>query len=203
LIETSMQLFAERGLGDVSIRQIIRSSGQGNQSAVNYYFQDKDGLIEAVAVYVNELFQPYLSEALLELGQIKRNRELNAKDIVGAMIYPIIGFYHASNMGKQAVHFLARLSWEYGDRGQALLMRETGPFLVRIERHLVKALPNKPREKIRQQMLTAATSTLFGLATLGNLRHSPFGKGETLYRGKGELAIAHYMDFVCGGLLGR
>lgn len=48
LIETARQLFAERGVLHVSLREITRAAGQGNVSALQYHFGDRDGLLQAV-----------------------------------------------------------------------------------------------------------------------------------------------------------
>ena len=41
-------LFAERGLENVSARDIIRAAGQKNESALQYHFRDRPGLIAAI-----------------------------------------------------------------------------------------------------------------------------------------------------------
>jgi AcrR family transcriptional regulator len=48
LIATAEQLFAERGLEGVSLREINAAAGQRNSSALQYHFGDRSGLIRAV-----------------------------------------------------------------------------------------------------------------------------------------------------------
>jgi AcrR family transcriptional regulator len=48
IIRAAEQLFAERGLNGVSLREINRAAGQSNTGAVQYHFGDRDGLIRAV-----------------------------------------------------------------------------------------------------------------------------------------------------------
>ncbi|MBF9066995.1 TetR/AcrR family transcriptional regulator [Streptacidiphilus fuscans] len=48
LIEVAEQLFAERGIHAVSLRQIAAAAGQRNTSAVAYHFGTKQALVEAV-----------------------------------------------------------------------------------------------------------------------------------------------------------
>jgi AcrR family transcriptional regulator len=48
IIRAAEQLFAERGLNGVSLREINRAAGQSNTGAVQYHFGDRDGLVRAV-----------------------------------------------------------------------------------------------------------------------------------------------------------
>jgi AcrR family transcriptional regulator len=48
LIATAEELFAERGIGGVSLREINTAAGQRNSTALQYHFGDRDGLVRAV-----------------------------------------------------------------------------------------------------------------------------------------------------------
>ncbi|MET0239493.1 MAG: helix-turn-helix domain-containing protein [Sphingobium sp.] len=48
LLDTAEQLIAEHGIGGVSLREIAAAAGQKNNSAVHYYFKDKQGLVDAL-----------------------------------------------------------------------------------------------------------------------------------------------------------
>jgi AcrR family transcriptional regulator len=48
LILTAERLFGERGIDNVSLRQIVTAAGQANSYAVQHSFGDKKGLIQAV-----------------------------------------------------------------------------------------------------------------------------------------------------------
>ena len=48
LIATAERLFAERGIGAVSIREINVAAGQHNASALHYHFGSREGLLQAV-----------------------------------------------------------------------------------------------------------------------------------------------------------
>lgn len=47
LVDAATRLFAERGIDGVALKDIVAAAGQKNQSAVQYYFGDKGGLISA------------------------------------------------------------------------------------------------------------------------------------------------------------
>lgn len=48
LIRAAESLFIENGLENVSLRAIIREAGQKNESALQYHFSNRDGLILAI-----------------------------------------------------------------------------------------------------------------------------------------------------------
>jgi AcrR family transcriptional regulator len=48
LIAAAEQLFAERGIDAVSLREITRASGARNVIALQYHFDDRDGLVQAI-----------------------------------------------------------------------------------------------------------------------------------------------------------
>jgi AcrR family transcriptional regulator len=48
LVRAAEQLFAERGIDAVSLREINRAAGAKNASALQYHFGDRDGLLRAV-----------------------------------------------------------------------------------------------------------------------------------------------------------
>lgn len=51
LLTTAEQLFAEKGLGGVSTREIARAAGQKNHSAISYHFGSMPALLEAILDY--------------------------------------------------------------------------------------------------------------------------------------------------------
>jgi AcrR family transcriptional regulator len=48
MIEAAEQLFADRGVGAVSLREVGQAAGQRNNSAAQYHFGSRDGLLRAV-----------------------------------------------------------------------------------------------------------------------------------------------------------
>ncbi|GAA2403145.1 TetR family transcriptional regulator [Actinomadura vinacea] len=54
LLRTAERLYAEYGLSEVSNRQIVEAAGQGNNSALAYYFGSRAELIRAIASFHGE-----------------------------------------------------------------------------------------------------------------------------------------------------
>ena len=103
LIETAEQLFAERGIHGVSMREIGLAAGQRNNGVTQYHFGDKAGLVVAIferrAAEVNARRLELLDEALAE------GRD-GVRDLVQAFVVPLaeqVAQHHAY------VRFLSRL----------------------------------------------------------------------------------------------
>ena len=48
LLDAAARLFAERGIDNVSIAEIVRAAGQKNASAVHYHFGGKNEILHAL-----------------------------------------------------------------------------------------------------------------------------------------------------------
>lgn len=202
LVREAMKLFAERAIDAVSLREIVQKAGQGNQSAIHYHFNDKQGLVIAVADTVRAMFEPHFEAALDEIGARERDGTLSDDDLVAGLVMPLIRVFHSSETGRDAIRFIARLTSDGGDLGQSLVLRQCAPFLNQIEARFAARRPDKARDKLQLQMLLGMSSTIFGLTAIGGLRHSPFGHAAPLYAGRFDDLIRDYVHFVGRGLLG-
>ena len=81
LIEVATRLIAERGIGNVSVRDITSAAGV-NTAAINYHFGSKDALVEAVVVRHAEHFGLRRRELLRELPRDERT----LRDVVRALV---------------------------------------------------------------------------------------------------------------------
>jgi AcrR family transcriptional regulator len=86
LLDAAMQLFAERGIANVSLAEIVRAADQRNASAIHYHLGNRNQLMVA-------LLEPYIQairERRLEL--LAKARAQPADDIrsaVEAMVRPL------------------------------------------------------------------------------------------------------------------
>ncbi len=87
LVLTAERLFAERGIGSVSLREITLESGQRNKSAANYHFGDKRGLIEAILTFRMAPIDARRQELLATKDGQGRGHEL--RDLLEVLVYPL------------------------------------------------------------------------------------------------------------------
>ena len=103
IMQTAERLFAERGLGGVSLREIGIAAGQRNNYAAQYHFGDRDALIKAIYEYrARELNERRLaSVALLETD----GKADDPAVLLRALLEP-----HARHIGDPEWNFLGFLA---------------------------------------------------------------------------------------------
>lgn len=84
------QLFAERGVDGVTVRDIAEAAGQKNHAAVAYYFGSKDALVRELLVDGARLIDEKRNALLddLEADPAK----LNLRSVLEALVYSSIDF---------------------------------------------------------------------------------------------------------------
>jgi AcrR family transcriptional regulator len=89
LADAAARLFAERGIDNVSIAEIVRSAGQRNTSAIHYHFGSRDEVLRAVLErHVDEISER--RRVLLEHAQAKPARD--ARSAAEAIVRPVTEF---------------------------------------------------------------------------------------------------------------
>ena len=142
------ELFGERGLGRVSIRDITRKA-KVNLAAINYHFGSKEDLIAAVferrVVPVNEARLAALD--MVEESAGKRIPKLEA--ILEAFIRPALqSSLKASKGGTAFSKLFGRCLSEPSPEVEALLKRQFQPLVARMDSALKRALPHLSRSEI-------------------------------------------------------
>jgi AcrR family transcriptional regulator len=89
LLDAAARLFAERGIDNVSIAEIVRQAGQRNASAVQYHFGNRDEVLRALlARHV-----PTIAERRCQLLERARSYpESDVRSAVEAIVRPITEF---------------------------------------------------------------------------------------------------------------
>ena len=89
LLDAAARLFAERGVDNVSIAEIVRAADQRNTSAVHYHFGSRDEVLRAVlARHVPELAER--RSTLLEHARARPARD--ARSAAEAIVRPVTEF---------------------------------------------------------------------------------------------------------------
>jgi AcrR family transcriptional regulator len=154
LIETAEQLFAERGLEGVSLRDVCAAAGQRNHSAAQYHFGSRQGLVLAVFEHrmsvVNERRHALLDEA----GD-------DAEAIVAALVRPLTSV--AAESDGWYGRFLERIRWEPLAR-DALAELPTGTSYARAMKLLGEQLPDLPADVAANRLEQVGTLLIGTLA---------------------------------------
>ncbi len=152
ILDVAEELFGERGLDRVSIRDITRKA-KANLAAINYHFGSKEDLIAAVferrVVPVNEARLAALD--MVEKSAGKRIPKLEA--ILEAFIRPALQSSLKPSKGGTAFSKLfGRCLSEPSPEVEVLLKRQFAPLVERMEAALKKALPHLSRSEIYWRM---------------------------------------------------
>lgn len=103
LIEAAERLIAKKGLADVSTREILQEAGQRNQSALQYHFGSKDGLIRATINERTSQIDKRRVELLEEIGDKPTLRQL-----LEVLVLPLCELIENDAAGKNYLIFLAQ-----------------------------------------------------------------------------------------------
>lgn len=152
ILDVAENLFGERGLDRVSVRDITKKANV-NLAAINYHFGSKEDLIAAVfkrrVVPVNESRLAAL--ALVEKASGKRAPKL--EDILDAFIRPAIPL-SAEDADQEAAFskLFGRCLSEPSPEVEALLKKQFEPLAERMHAMLKRALPRLSRSEIFWRM---------------------------------------------------
>lgn len=128
LLDAAARLFAERGIDNVSIAEIVRAAGQRNASAVHYHFGNRSEVLRALLAEHVPTIQERRTE-LLEKARARPRRDV--KSAVEAVVRPVTELAQRGwreraylQIGSELTHWLARSD----EAGIAELMEQTGGF---------------------------------------------------------------------------
>ena len=152
ILDVAEELFGERGLDRVSIRDITRKA-RVNLAAINYHFGSKEDLIAAVferrVVPVNEARLAALDRVEKSAG--RRIPKLEA--VLEAFIRPALqSSLKASKGGTAFSKLFGRCLSEPSPEVVVLLKRQFEPLVQRMDSALKKALPHLSRSEIFWRM---------------------------------------------------
>src|SRR5947207_11496954 len=152
ILDVAEQLFGEKGIERVSIRDIT-DKAEVNLAAINYHFGSKEDLIVAVferrVVPVNEARIAALDAVEQAAG--KKSPKLEA--IVEAFIRPALECsLQAPEGGTAFSKLFGRCLSEPSPEVEALLKRQFEPLVARMQSTLTKALPHLCRAEIFWRM---------------------------------------------------
>lgn len=106
LVAAAEQLFAERGLDAVSLREITRASGAKNVLAVQYHFEDRDGVVRAI---LDKQLPEVDSRRHALLDEIERALEPAVRQLAGALVRPLAAKLSDDDGGRPFLQIYADL----------------------------------------------------------------------------------------------
>lgn len=159
LLNVAERLFAERGIENVALTQIVAASGQRNRSALHYHFGSRGGVLTAV---LNR-----------RLGPINNRREemldalparATALEIVRATIIPLGLVDVDEPWGADYLSILAQVIYHPQLVGEQAIEDDKLTGLRRTRRLLAAAVPGLPDALLALRLKWLTDSVVFAMA---------------------------------------
>lgn len=158
ILETAEQLFAERGIAAVPLRDVGTAAGQKNNVAVQYHYGDRETLIKAIITYRAATSEEIRTEVLADL--LARGQAPQTRDLVKAFVLSLARHLEEGN---HYLAFLSRFIVEQGGyRGlEGSLSTSTVTTMITL---LYRLLPDYPEAVLFERWMIMMTSTVHTLA---------------------------------------
>jgi AcrR family transcriptional regulator len=157
LIAEGERLFAEQGIASVTLKEVAQSAGQRNNTAIQYHFGNKEGLLLAITLHRARVTEQSRAEMLARAAV--EGRGYTVGDLVAAMVLPL-----ADNLrpGDYYLRFQSRLVEERG--GFHNLGDELPGAMRAIPDLLFRLRPEIPQALMRHRFSNALISIIHTLA---------------------------------------
>lgn len=160
IIDAAERLFAEHGSTGVSLRQVGAEAGQRNNSAVQYHFGSREGLVAAIIEDRSRAVDAHRARLAAELAAMPSPQ---VRDLVGLFVRPL-----AASLTGASSHYLRFLSRVVEqDASGDLLRRTTRPEGLRhMMRELAARAPRMSSSTFERRQRWVAAIALRQLAEL-------------------------------------
>ena len=161
LITIAEQLFAERGVGGVSLREVAAAAGQRNHSATQYHFGSKQGLVEAV---FRERMASINVRRLEVLEHMRAAGEISLRQYIEAFVEPL-----AESLGRHEgvswyARFVAQVVFEPSIERMSSRLTEVTTGLRECMAGMERAMASLPPQVRAERIELAGALVVHGLA---------------------------------------
>jgi len=159
LLATAERLFAERGVANVALTQIVAASGQKNRSALHYHFGSRGGVLGAVLDRRLAILNGRRHALLDALPADAAPRQVIRADIAALALTVL-----EEPWGPDYISVLAQVRFHPSLLGEALVGDEHLTGLRDVRRRLRAAAPQIPPELLGRRFDWMTDAVVFALA---------------------------------------
>jgi AcrR family transcriptional regulator len=146
ILATAERMFAERGVHEVSNRQISEAAGQGNNTAVGYHFGTKTDLIRAILAH----HAPGVEQRRREMvAEIQDSTDL--RDWVTALVRPSTDYMAGLGTPSWLARFHVQLTYDPALRQLMIDQLQDAPAMLQIIDGLSALLADLPQPVQRER----------------------------------------------------
>lgn len=182
LIQAAERLFAERGVEAVSLREINREADQRNATALQYHFEDRDGLVHAILAK-HEVAIEASRHALLD--QIEQDRQVDLHRLASALVLPAAEKLSDRDGGRAYLRIVAQLINRHIARADPIAREDSASSL------------NRWRTMVEPEMSPLAVDPLHSRFTARRIMFIELARrAESPRRKDDRLFASHLIDLV-------
>lgn len=196
LLLEAMKLFAREGMNAVSLRRVVAAAGASNLSALHYHFGNRESVIAEVAQMLKRTLEPRCCQRLNALG----DQPYTVRDVLDAAFGPMIDMLKEPGMGRDAVCFIGRLGWDFGEVGQHISADLHRAILGTALTRLKVLMTELPMETLQFRLLLTMNTLYYGISYRSYARRSPFGPLSIGRRGNEVQERTLFMDYLEAGI---
>lgn len=193
LILTAERLFAQDGIGAVSLRRIAQAAGQKNASAPHYHFGSRETFIEAIFGRRMAGINLRRLEMLADVEAVGGAPDLH--DCVEALILPLAERMDDGTGGTYYIRFLAQA---YGDPTIDVAKIVRGKYdagVRRVNTRITAILTDLPPDIVEQRLQSMARHAVYSLADRERIMAKPGGAISNT-----PVFVADLIDSIAGAL---
>ena len=194
LLDAAERLFAQRGIDKVSIREIVRASGQANLSAAHYHFGSREALVVALVQRRMQVINAWRHQALDAVQAAGRGHDVRA--IVSATVGVLADVVCRQPWGPDYVCITASATFDPQRLLRELIDPDSISGLVRCNQMLRGLLPGLPAQVFRERMRLVNNETAYSVARWVRA-HGPVTPEQ---RGRFDAMVLNLIDFLAAGL---
>ncbi len=172
ILETASEMFAERGVEAVSLRELTLRAGV-NLAAVNYHFGSKEGVLAEVFARSSK---PIVKWRLDLLAKVERDENglPKVEQVLEAYLRPALQVGRRQN--KSFMKLRARLALERDETVRRILTECFDESSRRCLEELAAALPDLPRDELYWRFHFMMGSTFYTMADVGRIQSLSHGE---------------------------
>lgn len=197
LLDIAEVLFSEHGYAMTTVRDIA-TRAKVNQALINYHFQNKKGLFNAVFERRASIILAERNMLLNEAKAKAKNKAIPLRNLIYAFIYPPLRMASEDKGGKSFVKLQARLHNEPKNIESVLRSKLYDATSLRFVEELKITLPKLSEESIAWRLIFVMGLYLYVASNTGRIEVISKGrcKGGNLAQ-----AIPEILDFCEQGFL--
>ena len=168
LLDIAEALFSEHGYAMTTVRDIA-TRAKVNQALINYHFQNKKGLFNAVFERRASIILEERNTLLSEAKTRAKNKPIPLRELIYAFIYPPLRMANEDKGGKSFVKLQARLHNEPKSIENALRSKLYDKTSLRFMEELKITLPKLSVESISWRLIFVMGLYIYVASNTGRL----------------------------------